>query len=200
MAPELIPLAAPVPLPSWFEWLKVIAPPIITGLVVLAGAYITYRFANRGRREEILYKERYKGFEEISGYLHSIEDFSLKYNKKLDELENYLDETISSEDLILISQEIISGVSELLSQRPNNKYLTLQHEGASVDYYGVINSLDILKELAEITSGYTFDDTIESDEIKKEAAEPLKEQLYSIRISTYETVQVLLEHLKLPKR
>lgn len=200
MAPELVPLAAPVPLPSWFEWAKLIVPPIITGLVVLVGAYITYLFANRGRREDILYKERYKGFEEISGYLHSIEDFSLKYNNKLDELENYLDDTISSEDLLSISQEITSGVSELLNQRPSNKYLTLQHDGASMDYYGVINGLEILKELAEITNGYTFDDTAESNETKKEASEHLKEQLYLVRMSAYETVEVLLENLKLPKR
>ncbi|WP_156372881.1 hypothetical protein [Deinococcus sp. Leaf326] len=80
----LVPVApAPAPSPAAVNWtlelLRLFVPPILTLLGALFGAWIGFDLANRGRKYEILYRERFKGFEAIATYAYSIRDTSKEF-------------------------------------------------------------------------------------------------------------------------
>lgn len=77
MVPEILPVPSAAPINWGLEVAKLLVPPILTGVTVLTGAAITYRYATRGRKEDILFKERYKGFEQISSYCHDMKRLAL---------------------------------------------------------------------------------------------------------------------------
>lgn len=67
---------APVqsPAPATLNWAVEGTKILATGLVAFGAAYWGYKLANNTRRYEILYKERFKGFENVAAYAYSLRD------------------------------------------------------------------------------------------------------------------------------
>jgi len=127
-------MATPAPVdPTWFDWAKLLIPPFGTGLVALVGAYIGFKLANKGRKYEILYKERFKGFEEIAGYLTVIESICDKHITQLSTASNYPD-GIPSMYLIQNVEKIRMEFMVAMGQAPNYKFLALQEKHIAAEY------------------------------------------------------------------
>ncbi|WP_407541625.1 hypothetical protein Q0M94_19245 (plasmid) [Deinococcus radiomollis] len=66
--PVLAQAVAVAPARDWWEvWGKVIAPPIITGLIAVTGFLIAFWSNNAAKKREILYKEQLESVKEIIG-------------------------------------------------------------------------------------------------------------------------------------
>lgn len=193
MAPELIPLAAPVPLPSWFEWAKLIVPPIITGLVVLAGAYITYHFANRGRKEDILYKERYKGFEELVGYTYTLDRF---FDNVVKELNCYTHGEKTPESFNTYVEQVIIDLRKIVDSRPNDKNLVLQSEHSKKLYSRVLTKTLSISHHLDFIYEKTKDNS--DNMLLTHHCTYLSKDLINIRTEFYLFQSITLDTLDLP--
>lgn len=68
----------------WFEWAKLLVPGTVTGLVAVSAATLAYRFANRGRREDIFYKEKYKLYESLDEKLEKLDELSMQFHLQIE--------------------------------------------------------------------------------------------------------------------
>lgn len=139
---------ATLPPVNWtLEILKLTVPPLLTALAVLIGAWAAYRFANRGRKEDILYKERYKDFEEIATFLSEIRRKCAKY---LD-----IDMGPSSKEIayhvLQFAKKTSDNFSSILNRQPNRRHLVLLSEETNAAYY---STLLILERLIGFVSEY----------------------------------------------
>lgn len=199
MAPELIPLAAPVPLPSLFEWVKVIAPPIITGAVVLLGIRKTYDYANKGRKEDILYKERYKNFEAISIYAHSMENLIYEISEEV-RLIVLIPKRQNADYMSNAFSNLLEDSYKLIESTPNVSSIILFREDTKVSFYGLITSHPALNSLLykySLSENYVNDSNyLDIDKMSAVFMGMIKQiTQYKERV-----IELALRDLDLPKR
>lgn len=75
---------------TWFDWVKLIVPGVVTGTVAVVAAYFAYSYARRGRKEDILYKERYKLYESLDEKLEVIHKMSSEFYSYVDSVLFYM--------------------------------------------------------------------------------------------------------------
>ncbi|MFC3833074.1 MULTISPECIES: hypothetical protein [Deinococcus] len=108
--------AAALPPVNWpLELLKLFVPPILT----LIGVYIAFKLANRGRKYEILYKERYRATEEVIGHLYSVSGAVINMKNRAFELSVF-----QNDEKILASGEASAKLLTLVDEF-NPKYLVV---------------------------------------------------------------------------
>lgn len=129
-------VAAVLPPVNWpLETLKIFGPAI----VALTAAYLGFQLANRGRKYEILYRERYKSFEELAGFLYQIKDHCESYlNRDTPghrEMPHYVPQ---------FAKEVCGDLYPLHQKQPNKRHLILLGSKTRAVYNSTILLLDVL--------------------------------------------------------
>lgn len=135
---SLNPMPGPEQVITWFDWAKIIIPPLITASIALTAAFLAYRFARRGRKEDILYKERYKSFEAIAGYLYEIMRFSDQ------KVETYSKNPSRNHEILKILEELKKELDILIDNEPNRINLVLLNSKTRSTYYSSVIILENL--------------------------------------------------------
>lgn len=114
--------------------------PLVTGLAAITfAAYslkVTSRNAENARKQDILYKERYKSYEVLAEYLFDIVRNFDKY-----QLSGYepLSQAIYGDTVKIIKES-----KEIIESEPNRRHLTLFSDTSKEQYY------EVLKQIKEV--------------------------------------------------
>ncbi|MDV6373215.1 hypothetical protein [Deinococcus arenicola] len=160
-------------IPMWFEWVKLIVPGIVTGLVILLGAYLAYVFARRGRKEDILYKERYRAYGEVAGYMYDIRKFIRIHTLTFDGSYQTEQEVIEAMD---IGQKALN---KLIESEPNKRNLVLLEDGIYSAYFNVELAIESIDSRVRNVSMGLRDGKYEKTEYRRKMHE-----IYKIMVSS----------------
>lgn len=202
MAPELVPITPTHNLQIWLDFAKIAIPPLITGAVVIRVAQLTYQYANKGRKEDILYKERYKGFEAISSYAHSMES---KIDKLEHEMISYMGRTFkNTEDrtnaVIKMSEEYYRLFSIPEIEIPNMTHTALMRKETRKEFIQLSqwHSQLLIFLHWNTLEAYHKDSPLAAN--PKELIDEIIHYIHLCRVSINNLIKLAFEDIDLPER
>lgn len=188
--------ATPAPAPAGVSWGLEIGKIVATGLVAFGAAFGGYKLANIGRKYDILYKERYKSFEEVAGFLYAV----IYLFDNLIEVSEQISSVMNGDPARNLVADAEHSLKKLLDEikPPNNRYLALLSPETRTLYYAALKQID---ELAEVLLEIRLNGSgIESDPATYEAHKSdLAQSITKTCLECTKAVDSALADMKFPE-
>lgn len=178
---------------TWFDWAKILIPPLLTASIAIFAAVVAYVFAKRGRKEDILYKEKYKSFEAVAGFLFEI----MRFVDETDETTRIL--KIVKSRLPNAAKYVFEELEKISKNEPNRRHLVLLNSDTRKAYYLVVGSLDqLLKKTYYLSKDIEGRKTVVRD-YEEEIAQ-IEAALKQLKRDANTCQQLAFDDLELPRR